>query len=372
MKTEKKKKGEALNDSLDEKIKLQEEVIKNEQMPTGEPIQMILRNINMSLPRGTCSALIGKVSSGKSSLLCALLGEMYFSEGTSLKIDKKIAYVSQQSWSMTKTIKENITMGAPWNAQRFGDALKYSCFVEDLNDMPNRELTVIGNKGVNLSGGQKARLAIARALYSDADVYLFDDPISALDINVGKSIMENCILGYLKSKTVLVATHALAYLPYFHKVYVMEEGEIILEGKFDDLSKNDTFNEIFKLLEEDHKHAEEETRKKEIGEFGPESMVTNNLQIDPYEVPNREEVPISQATLQIERKQSKALSRQSRSRRNSVTSVESRVVLLEDKIVNDAINIEDKAKGVIQWKVVKSYFSMIGFSKFMIMLLCKL
>lgn len=331
---------------------------------------MILKDINMALKRGTCSALIGKVSSGKSSLLCALLGEMYFTPGTSLRIDKKIAYVSQQSWSMSKTIKENIVMGFPWSETRFRDAIKYACFEDDLNHMPNRELTVIGNKGVNLSGGQKARLAIARALYSDADVYLFDDPISALDINVGKQIMEKCILGYLKGKTVLVATHALAYLPYFHKVYVIDEGRIIMEGNHEELSKNDQFNEIFKNLEEDQKHAEEEHKRKEHGEIGPvKSQNTQNLQIDVYDVPNRDEEPIGEKTLRLERQISRAVSRQSR--RNSEASIENQLLLLEDKIVNDAINIEDKAKGVIQFKVVQSYFSMIGLSKFIIMTLCK-
>lgn len=328
---------------------------------------MTLKNINMSLARGTCSALIGKVSCGKSSLLCALIGEMYFSPGASLRIDKKIAYVSQQSWSMSKTIKENITMGFPWNESRFRDAIKYSCFQEDLNDMPNRELTLIGNKGVNLSGGQKARLAIARALYSDADVYLFDDPISALDITVGKAIMEQCILGYLKGKTVLVATHALAYLPYFHKVYVMDQGQIIMEGSHDELSKNDRFNEIFRDLEEDQKIADEENKKKEGGEIlNVNAKTQNTQQIDVYDVPNRTEEPIGEQNIKRDRLASRALSR---SRRNSDVSVDNRMLLLEDKIVNDAINIEDKAKGAIQYNVLKSYLGMIGFSKFVIMVL---
>lgn len=85
-------------------------------------------------------------------------------------------------------------MGLPYDEERFKDSLKYSCFEDDLKDMPLHDMTMIGNKGVGLSGGQKARLAIARALYSDADVYLFDDPISALDINVGKAVMEKGIL----------------------------------------------------------------------------------------------------------------------------------------------------------------------------------
>lgn len=372
MKSDKRKKGEDVNESLDQKIKLQEQLLDQEINPVNEPIEMTLSNINMSLARGTCSAVIGKVSSGKSSLLCAMIGEMYCTPGTSLRMDKNIAYVSQQSWTLTKTIKENIVMGKPFNAKRFADALQYSCFLEDLNDMPNRELTLIGNKGVNLSGGQKARLAIARALYSDADVYLFDDPISALDINVGKAIMEKGILGYLKGKTVLVATHALAFLPYFHKIYVMDQGKIILEGNYAELLKSDKFNEIYQDLEKDKEKQEEDLKKKESGDIGPTKPLetVSNLQIDVYQVPNREEEPLAARTLTHEKSMQKIASRHSR--RGSERSIEHRLVLMEDKIVNDVINIEDKAKGAIQFKVVKSYFKMIGTSKFIFMLFCKI
>jgi ATP-binding cassette, subfamily C (CFTR/MRP), member 2 len=366
---EKRNKGEDINQSLEEDIMLQEKLLNNEDNPVIK-IDMTLSNINMNLPRGTCSALIGKVSSGKSSLLCAMLGEMYFKPGASLRIDKKIAYVSQQSWTLSKTIKDNIVMGHHFDEKRFKDALTYSCFLEDLNDMPSRELTVIGNKGINLSGGQKARLAIARALYSDADVYLFDDPISALDINVGKKVMENGILGYLKGKTVLVATHALAYLPYFHNIYVMDEGKIVLEGNYDKLLSSDKFKDIYKDLELDNEKQEEDSKRKEGGEIGAtkskQDVSVQNLDI--YEVPNREQEPIGPLTLKVERSANRIKSRLSR--RNSDTSIISnRMVLMDDRIVNDAINIEDKAKGAIKMSVVMSYFKMIGGMKFVIMTL---
>ena len=364
---DKRKKGQDINESMEENIKLQEQLLHKEENPNTE-IVMSLSDINMNLERGTCSALIGKVSSGKSSLLCAMLGEMYFAPGTSLKIDKKIAYVSQQSWTLSKTIKENIVMGHPFNESRFQDALSYSCFMEDLTDMPNRELTMLGNKGVNLSGGQKARLAIARALYSDADVYLFDDPISALDINVGKRVMERGILGYLKGKTVLVATHALAYLPYFHNIYVMDEGKIVLEGDHSKLLQSDTFNEIYKDLELDNAKQEEDSKRKEGGDIGgtKSKQNTKNQEVDVYEVPNREEEAIGPQTLKLDRNRSRLASKLSR--RNSDASNDNGLVLMEDKIVNNAINIEDKAKGVIQLKIFLSYMNMIGAMKFFLML----
>jgi ATP-binding cassette subfamily C (CFTR/MRP) protein 2 len=246
---EKKKKGEVVDDAAEEQIKLQQTIVlthANETIP--HPIQLNLRDINFSLPRGTCTAVIGKVGSGKSSLLSAILGELYHLPGSSIKIDKKIAYVPQQSWTLSKTIKENILMGKKYDEDKFQESLKFSCLLEDLKYMPYREQTLIGNKGINLSGGQRARLSIARALYSDSDVYLLDDPISALDINVGKSIMEQTILKHLRGKTTLVATHALAYLPYFDNIFVIDGGSIILQGKYDKLLENQKFKDIYQDL----------------------------------------------------------------------------------------------------------------------------
>ena len=102
----------------------------------------------------------------------------------------------------------------------------------DLKSLPQGVDTMLGYRGVNLSGGQKTRVAIARAIYSNKDVYLFDDPISALDVHVGKLVMEEGIIGYLAGKTVVIATHALAYLPYFDFILIMDEGRIVERGTY--------------------------------------------------------------------------------------------------------------------------------------------
>ena len=104
---------------------------------------------------------------------------------------------------------------------------------DDLKLFPLGDETQMGDKGVNLSGGQKIRLSIARAIYSDADIYLFDDPISALDIHVGKFIMDECIDSYLKGKTRIVTTHALPYLPRFDRVIILDEGRIVQQGTYE-------------------------------------------------------------------------------------------------------------------------------------------
>lgn len=104
---------------------------------------------------------------------------------------------------------------------------------------------MIGEKGINLSGGQKARISLARALYSDADIYLLDDPISAVDAYVGNYIINNCLNGYLKDKTTLLVTHALNNCQYTDYIYLMEDGKIIEEGKFDTIKDSSTFKKIY-------------------------------------------------------------------------------------------------------------------------------
>lgn len=283
-----------------------------------------LKNLNIRIKKGDCVAIIGKVGCGKSSLLSALLGEMYFSEGTKLSISSKIAYVSQQPWTVGQTIRENILMGLPYDAVRFQEALKLSCFLEDLEYLPNRELTIVGNRGVNLSGGQKTRLAIARAFYSDSEIYLLDDVLSALDINVGRSLMEDLVLRGLKGKTVVMATHALTYLPYFNYIYVLDSGRVAMEGDYPTLSKDPKFAEINDIINSVKTHHEE-------------------APIRPADIPdNTTQVPsdkVFQDTL--------------------------------SKLVSDAITIEDKAQGMIQFSLIRKYIGMIGWLRLSMLVLCK-
>ena len=207
-------------------------------------IQLNLKNINIKIKKGQCIALIGKVGSGKSSLLSCLTGELYSKLGSEIRLSGSMAYVSQKAWITSKTIKENILFQKPYDEQRYNDSIKYSCMEDDLKILTKGADTQLGDKGINLSGGQKIRLSIARAMYSNQDIYLFDDPISALDIHVGKFVMEEGIVNYLKGKTRIVATHALPYLKFFDYIYVLDEGEIIEEGDFETLKTTDVYKEI--------------------------------------------------------------------------------------------------------------------------------
>ena len=201
-----------------------------------------LKGISLTIKRNSKIAIVGKTGSGKSTLLNSLLGELYHAQGTAVQRDRKIAYTSQQPWIMTGSLKDNILLGRPFVAERFELAVQGSGMKTDLQNMRDGEDTVVGNKGVGLSGGQRTRLTIARALYAHADLYLFDDPISALDVNVGREVMEKGILGQLKDKTVIVVTHAEAFLPYFDTILVMENGEIVFQGTYAAYSKSEYYS----------------------------------------------------------------------------------------------------------------------------------
>ena len=176
-----------------------------------------LKNINLKIKKGSCVAIIGKTGCGKTSLLHTLFGEMYpdtRQESAPPKVtlnSQSISYVGQNNWVQSKTIKENILFYSDYNEQVYNDSIKYAGMTEDLAQLPDKDRTMLGDKGVNLSGGQRTRLSIARALYAEREIIIMDDPISALDVNVGKFIMEHTITGFLKTKTRVVVTHAISY-----------------------------------------------------------------------------------------------------------------------------------------------------------------
>ena len=144
-----------------------------------------LKNINVQINRGELVALIGTYASGKSSFANCLLGEMKNQSASQIKINGTIAYCCQIPWIMNDTVKNNILFGKPYDQSRYFDAIKYASLGDDLLILSDRDNTLIGEKGSTLSGGQKARISLARALYSDADIFILDDILSAVDAHVG-------------------------------------------------------------------------------------------------------------------------------------------------------------------------------------------
>jgi ATP-binding cassette, subfamily C (CFTR/MRP), member 1 len=192
-----------------------------------------LKNINMKVKKGDLTAVVGSVGCGKTSLISALLGEMEKLDGR-VNVDGSIAYVPQQAWIQNATLKDNILFGNAFNEQQYNKVVEACALTQDLAMLPGGDQTEIGEKGINLSGGQKQRVALARAVYSEADIYLLDDPLSAVDSHVGKHIFDNVFgeNGILKGKTRLLVTHAIIYLPKVNEIYVMVNGEITESGSY--------------------------------------------------------------------------------------------------------------------------------------------
>ncbi|NXN11515.1 MRP1 protein, partial [Indicator maculatus] len=200
----------------------------------------LLNSINFTVPEGSLVAVVGQVGCGKSSLLSALLGEMDKREGC-VVVKGTVAYVPQQAWVQNATLEDNIIFGREMNESRYKRVIEACALLSDIEILPSGDKTEIGEKGVNLSGGQKQRVSLARAVYCNADVYLFDDPLSAVDAHVGKHIFEKVIgpKGILKNKTRVLVTHAINYLPQTDTILVMSNGEISEMGSYQELLKQD-------------------------------------------------------------------------------------------------------------------------------------
>uniref|UniRef100_A0A8B9ZKM2 Multidrug resistance-associated protein 1 n=1 Tax=Anas platyrhynchos TaxID=8839 RepID=A0A8B9ZKM2_ANAPL len=195
---------------------------------------------NLKILGGSLIAVVGQVGCGKSSLLSALLGEMDKKEGH-VVVKGSVAYVPQQAWVQNATLKDNIIFGREMNESRYKRVIEACALLPDIEILPTGDRTEIGEKGVNLSGGQKQRVSLARAVYCNADVYLFDDPLSAVDAHVGKHIFEKVIgpKGILKNKTRVLVTHAVNYLPQVDTILVMSDGKISEMGSYQELLKQD-------------------------------------------------------------------------------------------------------------------------------------
>ncbi|XP_039359660.1 ATP-binding cassette sub-family C member 12 isoform X1 [Mauremys reevesii] len=195
-----------------------------------------LYNLSFTVKKGKVLGICGNVGSGKSSVISAILGQMYLYDGT-VGVDGTLAYVSQQAWIFHGNVRQNILFGEEYNEERYNYAINVCSLKSDMETLPYGDLTEIGERGLNLSGGQKQRISLARAVYANRDIYLLDDPLSAVDAHVGKYIFEKCIKEALKGKTVVLVTHQLQYLEFCDEVILLEDGEIYERGTHKDLMK---------------------------------------------------------------------------------------------------------------------------------------
>ncbi|CAH3158723.1 unnamed protein product [Pocillopora meandrina] len=194
-----------------------------------------LQDISFKVGMGDLCMVVGPVGSGKSSLLMMLLGELCITKGN-LQIKGRIGYVPQQAWIFSGSVRQNIVFGQTFEADRYDNVIKACSLKQDMELLPEGDLTLIGEKGVTLSGGQKARVCLARAVYFKADIYLLDDPLSAVDVRVGRKLFDECIDGLLRQYPRVLVTHQLQYLRNATEILYLEKGKIHSRGSYTDLA----------------------------------------------------------------------------------------------------------------------------------------
>nr|XP_054769963.1 ATP-binding cassette sub-family C member 4-like isoform X1 [Lytechinus pictus] len=216
-----------------------------------------LSDLSFRVKKGKLLAVVGPVGSGKSSLLMAVLKELPALQG-SIMTKGRIAYASQQPWVFGGTVRENITFGRPFSDTKYRSIVRVCALTKDIQQLPDGDMTMVGERGVTLSGGQKARINLARALYDDADIYLLDDPLSAVDSEVSRHIFDKCVMEYLADKPRILVTHQLQFLGQADQILVLKKGgQMEAVGTLADL--HDKGIEFSKLMEQPEEEEEDDS-----------------------------------------------------------------------------------------------------------------
>ena len=267
----KEKNDKLLHKHREEKDKKIEEEKKNtdkqnDDIPEIEIIKL-LSGIDLKVEKGDLIGIVGSIGAGKTCLLNAILNNLDVLNnptGKKIKVNGSLAYVPQKAWILNDTVRNNIIFKRGFDPDKYKTVVNICQLNPDFELFKSGDMTQVSDKGSNLSGGQKTRITIARAVYSDADIYLFDDPLSALDSHVGEAIFKGLIKEYLKKKTVLVVTHALQYIPMMKKIIYIDDGKIVFCGKPEDAMELPFFKKAL-TKEERNKYSELSKKKKIFG-----------------------------------------------------------------------------------------------------------
>ncbi|XP_078099628.1 ATP-binding cassette sub-family C member 4 isoform X1 [Sander vitreus] len=232
-----------------------------------------LQNLSFTLNSSHLLAVIGPVGAGKSSLLSTILRELPHEKGV-LTVKGQLTYAAQQPWVFPGTIRSNILFGKELDTQKYERVIRACALKRDMELLPDGDLTIIGDRGATLSGGQKARVNLARAVYQDADIYLLDDPLSAVDAEVGRHLFEQCICGLLKNKPRILVTHQLQYLQVADQIVVLKEGHMVAKGTYTELQRSGVdFTSLLKEEEEKQAPPDIVTRSRTLSQNSQTSSV---------------------------------------------------------------------------------------------------
>ncbi|KAG5889084.1 hypothetical protein JTB14_004928 [Gonioctena quinquepunctata] len=225
-----------------------------------------LEDITMNATSGDLVAIVGSVGSGKTTLLHLILEELIPETGM-VTVQGVVSYASQEAWLFGGSVRQNIIFGLEFEQKKYDEVIRVCALERDFTLFPHGDRTLVGERGITLSGGQRARVNLARAIYKEADIYLLDDPLSAVDTHVGKQLFDQCISGYLRNKCVILVTHQLQYLKNVKTIYLLDHGRVQVSGSYEAIRKSDTkFYKMLASLDEegdekltDEKRGEDET-----------------------------------------------------------------------------------------------------------------
>ncbi|KAM6306423.1 ATP-binding cassette sub-family C member 2 [Aegotheles albertisi] len=274
-----------------------------------------IRDVTLDIAPGSLVAVVGAVGSGKSSLVSAMLGEMENIKGH-VNIQGSLAYVPQQAWIQNATLKDNILFGSELDEARYQQVIKACALLPDLELLPAGDQTEIGEKGINLSGGQKQRVSLARAVYNNADIYILDDPLSAVDAHVGKYLFDHVLgpKGLLQKKTRILVTHSISFLPQVDNIVVLVAGAVSEYGSYSSLlAKRAAFAQFLNMYGSQEEDASEKNTAA-VALAGDEEQVEEDVD------PCVEEGPDDVVTMTLKREASIRQRELSRSLSKSSTS----------------------------------------------------
>ena len=233
-----------------------------------------LQSVSLSAANGQLLGITGPVGSGKTSLLMTILGELPISSGK-ISCIGKIALASQTPWVYSGTVRENIVFGKQFDVQKYNKVIEVCDLEKDIAGFTKRDLTEIGQRGVILSGGQRARVSLARAIYSDADIYLLDDPFSAVDAKVGKNLFDKCIKGFLNGRIRILVTHQLQFLKETDSIVVLRNGSVVCEGTYSRIEQDKQVASCF-VSQEKKDFNYEQNRDERFSVFNEDTLKSIN------------------------------------------------------------------------------------------------